>query len=242
MERRRGREPSARVVLMLAALLLARPVCSDMLTLSALPDSPADDVSADILTEAYAHLGVRLHIVHAPAEPALVRASEGKNDGVVQRMDGIDQYYPNLIPVPVRINHEEAVVFTRGKVFPVDGWQSLRPWRLGIRRGIKFIEQGTERMNVHDATSNEQLFQMLVLDRVDAVVLPRSLGLAALQRLGIRDVRMLEPAVASVDLYHFLHERHRDRLPAITAVLRDMAQSGRLDQIRQHHMTPIIAP
>lgn len=226
----------------LALMPLSLPAAQDGLVLSALPESPADNASVDILKEAYARLGIAIEIEFTQAERGLVRAGEGRIDGVVHRMPGLEQHYSNLIPVPVRINYEEAMVFTRQPPFVIDGWASLRRWRIGIRRGIKFIEQGTERMDVYGATSDEQLFQMLHLDRVEIVVVPRTLGLSAIRQLGIEDVRMLEPPVAHVDLFHYLHQRHAGLVPALTSVLEAMAREGRMTAIRERHIGELLPP
>ena len=55
-----------------------------------------------------------------------------------------------------------------------------------------------------------------------------------------RVVRPVEPALERIPLYHFLHQRHRELVPKVEKVIRDMQASGELERVRQHAMAKLL--
>ena len=83
----------------------------------------------------------------------------------------------------------EAVVFTRDTEFTPVHWGSLRPYRIGLIRGIKFAENNTQGMNRHRVNTYHSLFMMLETGRLQLAVAPRINGLAHIRHSGILDIR-----------------------------------------------------
>jgi len=192
-------------------------------------------VSERVLTEAYQRLGMGFELEAYPGVRSLRSADNGFVDGELSRQGGLEKTHPNLLRVPVAINQLEAVVFTKGLAFRVHGWASLKPYRVGIRRGVAFAENGTAGAGITAQTVDGvgQLFRLLMADRVDLVVLARMNGLEAVEALGATDIHPLDPPLESFPLFHYLHMSHRDLVPKLTAVLKQMAQEGRIRQIRE---------
>jgi polar amino acid transport system substrate-binding protein len=182
-----------------------------------------------VLTEAYQRLGIELTVERLPAKRALRMAADGESDGELVRVAGLEFEHDGLILVPVQVGIVEGVVFTTADPFPVEGWRSLLPYRVGIQRGIRILEKGQYSMEVFLVSSTTQLFKLLVAGRLDAIVV---LTLEGLTVGGYPGVRQLDPPLFSHDLYHYLHWKNRDLVPAITEVLRCMRSEGRLQQIR----------
>ena len=61
----------------------------------------------------------------------------------------------------------EILVFTKNTQIKVDGWESLRPYRLGFVMGLKKIEEQTQGMQVYMADTNETIFKLLQRGRFD---------------------------------------------------------------------------
>jgi polar amino acid transport system substrate-binding protein len=120
-----------------------------------------------------------------------------------------------------------VVVFTKTVQFSVDGWQSLRPFRIGILIGMPEIAKHTAGMRIQAVPSARQLFLMLDLGRTDLVILPRDFGLMTLRGLGTSSVRILPGTLARLGLYHYLF-RSDPRIQAITTALGQMERSGRI--------------
>lgn len=194
-------------------------------------DAYAGDV---ILRQAYRRLGIDLKIRKLPAERALRLADSGQVDGEVQRIDAIRHVYKNLVQIRPAINFLEAAVFTGSKNFPVEGWESLRPYRIGIIRGIKFAEANTTGMRRYIASGYDALFRMLNNGSLDVGVVPRINGLWHQIISGSDRIHELRPPVTRFKLYHYLHKKNRNLVPMISKVLAEMDVSGELLTIRNH--------
>ena len=67
-------------------------------------------------------------------------------------------------------------------------------------------------------------------------------GLAAVKRLGLKDrIRLLTPPLQKNEIYHFLHEKHRDLIPKVEQVLSEMQSSGELERLRKQIVESYLA-
>ena len=53
-----------------------------------------------------------------------------------------------------------------------------------------------------------------------------------IRKLGLTDIRVVEPPLETVQFYHYLHKKNRSLIPGIDAVLRSMQASGRVAEIK----------
>jgi ABC-type amino acid transport substrate-binding protein len=196
------------------------------IVLSRLVNVPDQFVGGAILKAAYAAL-----------------SSAGDVDGEIQRIGNLASTYPSLIQVSPPINYIEPAVFTTGLAFAVQGWDSIKPYNIGIVRGVGSSEAGTRGMpNVQRATSLEDLVRMLDRDRFDLLVTDLFSGLVEIERLHLETrIKPLSPPLERIYVYHYLHERHRDLVPKIEAVLREMEASGELAQLRAKLVMQVLA-
>lgn len=239
----RGGLPPQLIALRLGALLLvlaptmqilATDVVEGSVIRLAVAANTVDTVVSEVIVrEAYERIGYRVEITKYPPERALKLADSGRADGDVQRIDGLSEHYPNLIQLQPAINYIEGSVFTAGKDISVDGWDSLRPYRIGLIRGIKFAELNTKGMDRHLVGNYPALFTMLDKGRFDLIVSPRLNGSYQLKRLHIEGIDLIEPPVARFDLYHYIHSSRADLGPKLEAVFQEMQATGELESIRE---------
>ncbi|WP_108649767.1 substrate-binding periplasmic protein [Dongshaea marina] len=197
------------------------------------PVSSLSKASANVLVEAYSRLGIQLQIKQLPAERSLALSNQGALDGEVNRIKGLEQRYPNLVRVPVVVNHFEAVVVAQDPALEVSGLQSLKNYRIGIRNGIKYAEDLTRGMNVKRAMSNQQLFSNLALGKVDLIIVTRSDASDYLATHPQSPVKIIGPPLLTKKLYHYLNRKHRELLPQITKQLQKMQEQGSIEAIRR---------
>ncbi len=119
------------------------------------------------------------------------------------------------------------------------GWSSIKDYQVGIVRGVGSSEAGTKGMsNVHRATSLEELVRMLDRERFDLLVTDLFSGRVEIKRHRLESrIRPLLPPLERIYIYHYLHERHRALVPQVEAVLREMKDSGELEQLRARLVT-----
>ncbi len=206
------------------------------------PPNTVDTVISEVITrEAYNRIGITVKIKKYPGERALRLANAGKVDGEVQRINGIAANYHNLVQVFPAINYIEGAAFSATKEFEVAGWRSLKPYRLGYIRGIKFAERNTKEMDSTAVGDYPGLFQMLNDKRLEVIISPRLNGLYQMKQLGVRKVRELKPAIMRFDLFHYLHQKHVKLVPKISTVFKTMERAGELAAIRKHVIDVLMA-
>ena len=227
------------MILVCAALASAPLQAAKEMTFSVVENTAHTVIGVRVLREAYRRIGIDITIIEYPAKRSIVEANQGRTDGEVLRISGASAEYPNLIQVPIPISFLEGMVFSKRIDFPVKGWASLKPYKVGIRRGIKFAENGLKGMEPMVVNSNKQLFLLLDIDRVDVIVLARLTGLATLKQsdeFKNSVIKPLEPPIISHPFYHYLHIDHEQLVPKILAVFREMEKEGWIERARQQYI------
>ncbi|CAA7627734.1 conserved hypothetical protein [Candidatus Terasakiella magnetica] len=191
-----------------------------------------------ILREAYRRLGIEATEQFLPHERSLRHADNGETDGDVMRMAGLEASYPGLVRVPEPLVSFNAIAFTTGLTFTVNGWDSLRPYTICIARGMKMAERNTEGFNRMLANNVEQLLAMLRHDRCQVGVMGPASWLE-IDRLKIGPLKALEPPITSIPLYHYVNRRHADLAPRLAEVLRQMRRDGTIETLLQPETQPI---
>ncbi|HEC29296.1 MAG TPA: transporter substrate-binding domain-containing protein [Gammaproteobacteria bacterium] len=175
-----------------------------------------------------------------PSERALLYANEGISDGVADRVIGIDKYYPNLIRVNEPVMTWNFVAFSRRTDIRINGWQSIKPYSLGIVNGWKILERNTEDALFRTKVRNiDLLFTLLKNGRADLVLTEVWQGLFYLKKHPINNVKLLYPILVSKVQFMYLHKKHRKLAPKIAEALRGMKKDGSYQKIVDKILTPL---
>jgi polar amino acid transport system substrate-binding protein len=200
-------------------------------------------VASEILKVAYRRLGIEVVFEAIPQARSLIMSNEGKIDGEVTRLAGLEAQYPNLMMVPVVLIEQKGMAFTRkDKTFPLNGWDSLRPYSIVTLNGAKWSTDGTMGMDRVDiVTQPEQMFKMLEMGRVDVALGPRLTGMVQIMQLGFTDILPIEPPLVINKLYHYLNIKYKTHLlPQLSAVLQQMESSGQSSEIREQTIAAML--
>lgn len=223
-----------------------------MLAVSAGPAAAAEEIriatghgaisraALSVLHEGYRRIGVSVHDAPSQADQSLKDANRGELDGLPARVAGLESRYPNLIRIPVAVVTVDAMAFGNKVPLVLHNWDSLRPYRIGILKGVQYAVDGTRGMQVEAFADNNQLFTRLESEDIDFAVATRIEGVLMMRELRTKRVTMLEPPLAKVVLYHYLHVSHRDLVPKITASLRAMEREGRMRHILQQTLARML--
>jgi len=197
-------------------------------------NAAATKTSFAILKKAYSKLGIEIITREYPAKRALVQSSSGRTDGEVQRIAAVADGYPTLKRVPFHIDSIEGHAFTCGDSVEIKGWRSLRELNVGIRIGSRFAEIPTQDMpHVVRKPYYDDVFDMLVAGEIDVVIATINELKPQKKRRNMGCLKMNEPALSHLPMFHFLHEKNEIIVPAITKTLQNMLQSGEIDQIKK---------
>ncbi len=205
----------------------------EKLTFTSILNSSSAKISEQVIREAYRRLGYDINVVWVPARRALEMANDGQVDGELHRILGIDKRWVNLMRVPNRVNVLEATAFTKSLEFKVAGWNSLKPYSVGVRRGIQFSNANTQGMSRQVVNTVQGLFEILQYDRIEVVVTSLINGLSELKEIKHSSIKLLKPAIEVYPLYHYLHKKHQDMVPKVNGVLEQMKKEGLIEHIRQ---------
>jgi len=204
----------------------------EKLRISAIEGTPLTKLCKQILPEAYQRIGIQISVEEYPASRALHYSNSGKVDGELMRIAGIEKKHPNLIRIPVSYVSFQGVVFSKKELdFPVKGWSSLKPYKIGILRGVKYSETGTKGMRIQIVDRHTQLVKLLDYGRIDIIVMTRLNGLNAFRQANVRNFKILEPPLVRMPLFHYLHIKNQHLVPKITDSLREMRKEGRFQTI-----------
>lgn len=208
---------------------------AETIVVSTLKDKdPVTAMAEKVMVEAYRRLGMTMEVRELPGERALQTANDGTVDGELYRKGDISDTYTHLIKIPVVISSADFVVFTMDKNIPARDWNSLVPYRVGYKRGVKSVEvnlvKGTK---AEPVSSTDQAFKKLEAGRNDVVISPKITGLVLLSQLGIQGVTLLEPPLLSIQLFHYLHEKNKGLVPRLTTTLQQMEKEGVIRNIHK---------
>lgn len=193
-----------------------------------------------IMIEAFERLDMKARLVFTPTEKSLVDVNAGILDAELNRIEGMEQSYPNLVRVPEPNMTMYFVAFSRRNI-EIDGWDSIRDLNIGIVKGWKILENNTRGFpNVVLVPTEKELFNMLRKDRLDVALYSKLTGYAVLQDLGFDNegIRHLEPPLASRDMFLYVHKDHAALTDDIASAVRSLKTDGTYDRIVQEAVSP----
>ena len=232
-------------LILLIAILVTPPVMAQTSTIVLATfdqAAPRLSVSELVMREVYRKLDIEMKLDRHPGNRVLSLANSGKVDGVLLRATVIESLARNLVKIPTPIAHIRYTAYTKkSKAFTVNGWDSLKPYKIGILRGIKQNEERTKHLNREIITTYPSLFKMLYLERVEVAVFTELDGLYALKKLNLHnDIINLSPPLEVVPSYHFLHKKHSKLIARVSNLMQEMQSSGELQElINQSEITVI---
>ncbi|MCX4027825.1 transporter substrate-binding domain-containing protein [Endozoicomonas sp. SM1973] len=196
------------------------------------------------MKEAYHNIGGELEVRYYPGwKRTLIEANKGNTDGELFRIYGTNRDYPNLVMVPVPVAHIEGVAFTGKeelKSFVISGWHSIQYNTIGYIGGIRFIANGTKGFSGIEVLSNmEQLLQSVNSQHLDLGINDRITLLPFLKADEYSNIKILEPPLQKIKLYHYLHKRNSKLILQITKALKKMENENRIKVIRDEFLHKI---
>lgn len=207
-------------------------IAAEKLVFTSVKGAYIQQISEAVLKAAYAKLEIDFETSWLPPKRAIMIASSGESDGEISRVNIVTKHHPDLIQIKIPVNHLEGMAITKNKTIHVDNWDSLRPYKIGVARGILFAEKGTKGMNVQLVNGFPALFQMLNKNRVDVIVAPREIALFQTIQQDLDGIIINEPPLTRLNQYHYLHKRHSKLATRLEAVLTKMQESGEIERIR----------
>jgi len=184
-----------------------------------------------LMIELFKRVGIEMELVFTKTEKSLFDVNAGFFDGEINRIEGMEKSFPNLIRIPEANMTMHFVAFSK-KSYQIDSWNSIRPLHIGLVKGWKILEQNTAGFpNVVRTPTEKELFTMLHKNRLDIALYAKLTGYAVLQQNGFSGIRHLEPPLASRPMYLYVHKSHERLVPVIADALKKMKGDGSYSKI-----------
>ncbi|MDO6446785.1 hypothetical protein Q4493_13455 [Colwellia sp. 1_MG-2023] len=194
------------------------------ITLSRGHDAALQSFSELVLHDAYQKIGIQLNIIHTPVGRSLLLANNGEVDGEVSRIINIEKEYKNLIRVPVPINYVDIRMFSYNKILLMHNADISSFYRIGCVKGVILIKKIISELDetCQSVTGFKQAVAMLNQNKLDAILLPLSVGLYFKKADSQFFTSFYGDTLGSEPLFHYLHKKHYELVPKLTAILNDM--------------------
>ncbi len=216
------------------------------LTITSVEGVPDNQIGIEVLKIAYSKLDLKVNFVEYPGVRALIMSSSGEVGGEAQRIHSLSDKHPTLIRVPTPIGYFEPSVFViKGNPADIDsskGWLSLKDKSVVYTRGMKYAEDNLNGITdkITDLNYDLELLISIKEKKADAAIIARYNGLYISYNEGIGNIYPLSPPIEKIYIYHYLHEKHKDLVPAIDAVLKEMDKAGNIYKIREEAMAKLL--
>ena len=193
-----------------------------------------------VVQQAFKRIGYGFKSVNLPAERALRNANAGIDDGDLLRIGGLEKIYPNLIQVPEKIMDVEFSIFSKHNKLQIFKWSDLKTYTVAIITGWKILERNiTDVVDLTKVNNADQLFSVLLKDRVDTIAYSRWVGLGYIKQNALKGIHIIRPPIAKRAMYVYLHKKHRALVPKLAKALRSMKSDGSYKNIFNQILAPL---
>jgi len=143
--------------------------------------------------------------------------------------DGLDRIYPNLIKVPVVIDHVEFSVYAMSdKTYRFTDWSDLAGLRVGYRWQNEYIANNVQRTRAQTLVrviEVEDLWNSLLNGDTDAVILPRFSHFEHRFPQGIKRIGVIDRQ----SVYSYINNSHDYLVPVLEKAYLEMIDDGTMD-------------
>lgn len=170
------------------------------------------------LSKAYLALGYQLIVHRLPAGRSLKMANQGEFDGELFRIAAVAAQFPQLVAVPAPLTSIQLHAYVlQDPSRHWQDWQQNPKLKVAYVRGFRLAEQYPFLGSRIEVNTVQQAAQLLVQQKVDLLLEDNS-TMETLQQLQ-PNLSKLSPILAEAQLFHFLHKKHHDLLPALATQL-----------------------
>ncbi len=174
----------------------------------------------------YQSLGHDIEVHYFPAKRSLIQAkNDERYDGELLRIAEAQSLLPNLIRVPEPLTEVSLFMLAHTLDHSLDDIASLSGYKLAAIRGIIFTDRALKDFDVAYINDFQQGIDLLSLKRVDLFMIPGFFTAGLSERFP--DFHLLHSPYPPMQLYHYLHRRHIELIPALAEAIRKLKGKSR---------------
>jgi len=190
------------------------------------------EIGRIVIQHIYKNMGIEVTITPLPGKRAQYEATSGISDGEIMRIFsyGIDN--PKILRVPTPYYYLETMAFIRkGSNVKVLNKDDLAKYSIAKVRGVKHTNNITKGLKTIDFNSTEQALRFVQKGRADIALTNTIDGLMKLKYFNINNVVPIENPLKKLELFHYIHENHKDLVPRVDAKIKEMIANGELARV-----------
>ena len=186
-----------------------------------------------VLTHVYQALGLNIQVSPFSGNRAQYAANYGHNDGEIMRIWSYGTENKNLIRVPTPYYRLVTSAFTlKNSGINITKASDLKDYRVARIRGVKHTNTITKDLQkVSDTSSTTGLFNLLQKERIDIALTSYVDGMQLLKKLNLEDEIMVSPALATLNLYHYIHKDQQALVSKVDLMIKQLKSNGQLAKI-----------
>ncbi len=211
--------------------LNARPVAAEKFRISTAV-SDQTRMLVPLIEEVYRRIDHEAEVVFLPSLRSLKSSNSGKFDAELVRTTTAVVEYPNLVQVPEPLFVVSAsVVVQKGSDLSEVTWETVGKHSIIYPRGYVLLDARTRGMNAKVASKPANIVRMIVNGRADIGILFTHDARKFASEMDT--LRVIEPPIETVALYHYVHFKHRRLVPLLEKTLIKMYENGEAREILQ---------
>ena len=216
-------------------LLLFAPFAQasgDILTFNRPADTPQSRYVVELISLAYKENGINVKLIDFNRDSALVAANEGVLDGQLAKISGLENTYKNLVRLETPLLDFKLNLISFCNACTLSDMPSL-VIHSTYPAPAKYLESNPYNGQLYKVKSVSTLLNLLIQKQVSAALV---IGfyldpyMHKLQKAGIKFTTL-----DSQHVYHYLHKKHQHLIPALTATLTQLKQSGKMRELKSKH-------
>lgn len=192
-------------------------------------------ITQSLADEIGARSGIDISIRIYPAKRAKQFLEAGEVDGDWARVDGYGRDIPGLVRISEpTASHPYLAYSTRNDII-IDGWKSLKPYKVAHPRGWKVIELNLEAFHddLFPVNSVDSGLGFIARGRADVFINIPFIVDSYLRKGGVKykDIKALQPPLAFLHVYTYLLPKHAVLAKRMEAALVSMKADGTYGKI-----------
>lgn len=176
-----------------------------------------------LLEKAYKKIGYDAVFINMPAVRSMHDANEGIHaDAEMIRTNYVIGKMNNSIKIPVPMGEIKFCAVVKETDIKIEKWEDFNNYPVAVIKGYVITENNISGPNVLKVENTEQALAMLQNGRVKAAALIESEATFLIQLLGYDNLKVLEPAVEKIKVYHFINKKFQNIVPQLTEAFREL--------------------
>jgi polar amino acid transport system substrate-binding protein len=184
----------------------------------------------DLVNEIFTRLNVPIFIRHTQSSSSLKNVNQGRDDGVIVRIKGLEKKLTNLIRIPEKVIELEFIPLSNDKNIKIETWDDLKDYNIAYIKGWKIFDNKVMLYkSLTKAKNMTQLLQLLQKKRVDVILSQRIVSQSVMKQLNY--FPYMHSPLAKREMFIYMHKKNKKLVPKIESELKKIKQDGTYNKI-----------